>query len=74
MLGGKMKYPEFEDFLMDKFAEQYAGLDDEFPDSFSEWLDDLSVDDFLSYGTIYGNKQVEIALNNLKEKFNNVIN
>jgi len=44
----------FEDFLVDKHAEQYQGLDDEMPDDCDDWICDLSVDDLIEYGEKYG--------------------
>ena len=51
---------DFEDFLSDKHAEQYCGLDDEMADDFNEWLGDLDPQELIDYGqeyaeTIYNN-------------------
>lgn len=46
----------FEDFLIDKFAEEYTGLDDEMPDAFDNWLQELNCDDWLQYGEEYGQR------------------
>jgi hypothetical protein len=40
----------FEDFLMEKHAEQYIGTKDCMVDDFEKWLSDLSIDDWLKYG------------------------
>lgn len=40
----------FEDFLMEKHADQYIGTKDCMVDNFSEWLIDLDIDDWLNYG------------------------
>lgn len=40
----------FEQFLQDKHAEQYVGLDDEMGENFDEWLQDLSADEWIDYG------------------------
>lgn len=45
-----MKKRTFEDFLIYEHAEQYQGLDDEMPDAFDEWLQDLSADEWIEYG------------------------
>ncbi len=45
----------FEKYLQDKHADQYIGLDDEMPDDFNDWLQDLSVDEYLEYGDKYHN-------------------
>ena len=46
-------YKDFEDFLMEKHAEQYQGLDDEMPDDYEEWLADLDPNEFIKYGNQY---------------------
>jgi hypothetical protein len=44
----------FEDFLKEKHAEDYHGLDDDMPDAFDSWLtDDLQVDDIILYADQY---------------------
>lgn len=40
----------FEDFLADEHGKQYVGTDDCMPDDFNEWLQDLSVDDWITFG------------------------
>jgi len=48
------KYKDFEDFLQEKHAEQYAGLDDEMPDDFNRWLcEEISPDEWIEYGNQY---------------------
>lgn len=44
-----MKYKSFEDFLMDKHAEQYTGLDDEMADDYGEWVGDMDPWDMIRY-------------------------
>lgn len=44
----------FEDFLADKHAEQYQGLDDEMPDDCDDWMGDLTADELIEYGEKYG--------------------
>lgn len=39
----------FEDYLIDKHAAQYCGLDDDMPDNFNDWLCDLDPDEFIAY-------------------------
>ena len=39
----------FEDFLKDKHAEQYHGLDDDMPDAFEHWLSNLDVDELIKF-------------------------
>jgi diadenosine tetraphosphatase ApaH/serine/threonine PP2A family protein phosphatase len=43
------KYAKFEDYLEEKHAEQYDGLDDEMPDNYAEWLSDLDPEDVIRY-------------------------
>ena len=38
-----------EDILQEIHAQDYTGLDDEMPDAFEAWLEDLSVDDLKDY-------------------------
>ena len=39
----------FEDFLQEKHAEQYIGLDDDMPDDCGEWIANLDVDEVIDY-------------------------
>lgn len=39
----------FEDFLKDKHAEDYIGLDDDMSDDFEAWLMALSAERWLEY-------------------------
>lgn len=48
------KYKDFEDFLSEKFGRQNPSvLDDAWPDAYSEWLADLSVEEWIQYGDQY---------------------
>ena len=40
---------KFEEYLQNKHAAQYQGLDDEMPDNFNEWLEDLGSDEMIEY-------------------------
>jgi len=40
---------KFEEYLQDKHAAQYQGLDDEMPDNFNEWLEDMGPDEMIEY-------------------------
>lgn len=57
-----MKNKDFEDFLMEKHAEQYIGTDDMMPDDFEDWIMDLSTDDFIDYGNKYGKTRINDKL------------
>ena len=53
---------DFEQFLMEKHAEEYVGTDDMMPDAFADWVQDLGADDVIRYGNLYA----EQILTNLK--------
>ena len=63
-----MKKLTFEDFLMEKHGEDYRGTDDNMPDAFNDWVDNLSIEEWFSLGDLYGveralratNKAIEI--------------
>ena len=42
-----------EEFLKEKHAENYMGLDDDMPDAFDEWLLDLDVNEWIMYADEY---------------------
>ena len=45
-----MRPLSFEEFLIDKHANQYQGLDDEMPDDFNNWLcEELDPDTIIEY-------------------------
>ena len=48
----------FEQYLQDKHAKQYGGLDDEMPDNFDEWLCELDTYEWLEYGDKYLKEQI----------------
>ena len=39
----------FENYLKEKHGETYTGLDDDMPDAYEAWLDELQIDDFIQY-------------------------
>ena len=41
---------DFEDFLMEKHAEQYIGTKDCMIDDYNDWTQELGCDDFIEYG------------------------
>ena len=50
----------FEEYLQDKHAEQYQGLDDEMPDDFTNWLcEELDVDTLIGYAEAWHKGEVE---------------
>ena len=48
---------DFEEFLMEKHAEDYVGTKDCMIDDCESWLQDLEVDDFLKYGDEFAKEQ-----------------
>ncbi len=50
------RFKDFEDYLMTVFAEGDGGmvLDDDFPDAYTEWTEDLEHEDYIRFGNIYG--------------------
>ena len=58
----------FEDYLMEQHALQYIGIKDSMVDDFSDWLQDLEIDDWLRYGERYGIKRALKSIDNIQEK------
>ncbi|HDZ77113.1 MAG TPA: hypothetical protein ENH41_03420 [Candidatus Omnitrophica bacterium] len=48
---------KFEEFLQDRHGAQYIGTDDMMPDDFNDWLEDLSIDEWINYGNMFANLQ-----------------
>ena len=61
-----MNHKIFEDFLMEKHAENYMGSDDDMSDKFDDWLTDLEIDDIIKYA--------DKALNIQQEEFKKTLN
>ena len=51
-----MKMQAFEDYLRDKFAEGYLGLDDDMPDIEAEWFADLDPADVIEWAEEWARK------------------
>ena len=49
-------FKDFEDYLMTVFAEGDGAcvLDDDFPDCYDDWVQDLEHEDYIRFGNIYG--------------------
>ena len=47
----------FEEYLQEKHANHYVGFRDEMSDNFNEWLQDLSVDEWIRYGENYADEK-----------------
>ena len=52
----------FEDFLSSKHAEDYHGCDDDMPDAFESWLNELSVDDMILHANEYASLKNQMML------------
>lgn len=44
----------FEDFLMETFMSDYAGPDDDSPEAFNVWMENLTQDDLIEFANKYG--------------------
>jgi len=40
----------FENFLKEEFAKNYINIDDDMPDAFEAWLQELDIDELIEYG------------------------
>jgi hypothetical protein len=67
----------FEQFLIDRHASQYLGLDDEMPDDYQSWLGTLDAEDFMLFGEKYGaeryKKGIEECVNLAKREFGSML-
>ncbi len=48
---------DFENYLMDIHGTGYIGTDDNMPDAFEDWLQNLDIDTLIEYGNGYGRKE-----------------
>lgn len=51
---------------MDKHGEQYIGFDDDMPDDFNKWIQNIEIDDWLKYGDEFSKTQSKELLGALK--------
>jgi len=51
----KQEY-SFINYLMEKHADQYIGLDDEMPDDCNDWLEQLDVQEVIDFADEYTKK------------------
>ena len=49
----------FEDFLMEKHAEQYIGVKHAMVDDSADWISNLEPDDWIHFGELYGLEKAE---------------
>lgn len=57
----------FEQFLIDKHATQYLGTDDDMPDDFDEWLCQLTNDEWIKLGELFGKECSFKAIDNIEQ-------
>ena len=50
----KQEY-SFINYLMERHADQYIGLDDDMPDDYNDWIDQLDVQEVIDYADLYLN-------------------
>ena len=62
------KDSSFEEFLEEKHAEDYQGVDDDMPDDFNNWLSELESDYFIEYGDEYRKQILTKAIKKIKDK------
>ena len=49
---------DFEDYLRNEHAKDYAWLDDNMYEHFIEWISEFDYDDWIAYGNLYA-KRIE---------------
>ena len=49
----------FEEYLREQHAIDYSGLDDDMPDAFEKWLEDLDGYEYLEFGTLFGKRRLK---------------
>ena len=47
----------FEQFLQDRHAKSYAGTDDDMPEHFEAWVENLDISELIEYADLYGRKR-----------------
>lgn len=63
-----MKSTTFEDFLRDKHADGYTGLDDEMGDDCEEWICNLDGEELIHYAEAYGQERYNAALEDVRAR------
>lgn len=58
----------FEDYLSNVHADQYTGLDDEMPEDYEEWLQDLDAEEWIEYGNKFAFLCVDAGTNAIIHK------
>ena len=67
-----MKYQRktFEEYLMDEHQKEYIGSKDTALEAFTQWLEDLEIEEWLIYGHEYGIERVIRAIDNVEKSIN----
>lgn len=63
-----MKDTTFENYLQDRHASIYQGLDDEMGEDFEEWLETLDIDTLLKYANVYGMNRFNAGMREVLER------
>lgn len=69
----KPKYKDFEDFLVEKHAEEYVGTKDGMIEDFERWLCDLDVDTIIKYANIYAIGKAADMLEECNKSFKDIM-
>ena len=57
----------FESYLIDKHADSYVGTDDDMPDDFNCWLENLEPEDYYEYAEKWHNSEMRRVLEGIKK-------
>ena len=49
----------FIDYLQEQHAKDYTGLDDDMPDAFNDWLENMSTDEVIEHSEEWGKKLIK---------------
>jgi hypothetical protein len=63
----------FENYLQDRHAAQYGGLDDEMGEDFDDWLEDMDKQDLIAWGNMYGAAQRAEGMEYMAQKYNDCL-
>ena len=55
----------FEDFLNEKHSENYTGTDDNMPEAFETWTEELGWEELMEYTTEWHNKLVKLSTDSM---------
>lgn len=62
------KRQSFDDYLQDRHAAQYCGLDDEMGEDYGEWLEQQDIADIIAWGNMYGAAQRSKGMEYMAQK------